>query len=143
MEYNKDLSIVISLFNEEESLTELINWIEKVMADHGYRYEIILVDDGSTDVSGQICDVYAEKYPNVRVIHKVNGGLSSARNAGLELAKGEYIMFVDSDDTLLPDALERRGNDARNADHRSLRGSSSCALRSNAPGLRHHNLRRR
>ena len=61
-------------------------------------YEIILVDDGSTDNSGIICDEYALKYTNITVIHKQNGGLSDARNAGIPLAKGEYILFIDSDD---------------------------------------------
>ena len=66
MEYSKDLSIVISLFNEEESLTELIEWIEKVMSKEGYRYEIIMVDDGSTDKSWTIVKGLSEKNQSIR-----------------------------------------------------------------------------
>lgn len=60
--------------------------------------EVIFVDDGSTDRSGELCDQYAEADERIRVIHKQNGGLSSARNAGISAAKGEYLLFVDSDD---------------------------------------------
>ena len=66
MEYNKDLSIVISLFNEEESLPELINWIERVTAEQGYKYEIILVDDGSTDCSWKIIKDLSAKNTAIR-----------------------------------------------------------------------------
>ena len=65
MEYTKDLSIVISLFNEEESLPELVNWIEKVTTAQGYVYEIILVDDGSTDGSWNIIRQFSEKNPGL------------------------------------------------------------------------------
>lgn len=70
-------------------------------------YEIILVDDGATDSSGAICDEYASKFDLVRVLHKENGGLSSARNAGIKIAKGDYIMFVDSDDYIKTDVLAK------------------------------------
>ena len=69
-------------------------------------YEVILVDDGSTDSSPLICDRYSATDPRFRTLHKPNGGVSSARNAGLELAKGEYVMFLDSDDAFLPYALD-------------------------------------
>lgn len=89
------ISVIIPIYNVEKyldrCLQSLINQTYKDM-------EIILVDDGSTDGCPQICDGYAIKYENVIVIHKKNGGLSSARNAGLKVAKGEYIGFVDSDD---------------------------------------------
>ena len=68
--------------------------------------EILLVDDGSTDGSGAICDEYREKHPDIRVIHQQNQGLSGARNAGLDAAKGEWILFIDSDDWIAPDMLE-------------------------------------
>lgn len=74
--------------------------IRSVLKQSYRELEIILVDDGSTDNSSQICDMYGESDNRVRVIHKTNGGLSSARNEGLKVAKGEYISFVDSDDWL-------------------------------------------
>ena len=64
--------------------------------------EVIFIDDGSTDASGQICDQYAEKDSRVRVIHQKNGGAAAAKNAGLRLATGEYLAFADSDDYLEP-----------------------------------------
>ena len=79
MEYSKDLSIVISLFNEEESLPELISWIEKVMAEKGYDYEIIMVDDGSTDASWKIVRELSAKNPDIR-------GISFRRNYGKSAA---------------------------------------------------------
>ena len=75
MNYNKDLSIVISLFNEEESLPELISWIEQVMTKEGYSYEVIMVDDGSTDRSWSIVNELAQKNPAIR-------GISFRRNYG-------------------------------------------------------------
>lgn len=68
-------------------------------------YEIILVDDGSPDECPQICDEYAEKYDDIRVVHQENAGLSAARNSGIKVAQGDYIMFVDSDDYLQPNTL--------------------------------------
>ena len=68
MTYTKDLSIVISLFNEEESLPELISWIEKVMASEGYEYEIIMVDDGSRDGSWSLVKEFSQKNPSIRDI---------------------------------------------------------------------------
>lgn len=101
---NKDkLSIIIPVYNAEDYLGRcLISILEQDFSS----YEVILVDDGSTDSSPMICDRFSATDPRFRTIHKKNGGVSSARNAGLDLAKGEYIMFVDSDDALLPDSLE-------------------------------------
>lgn len=97
------LSIIVPVYNAEDYLDRcLISILEQDFAP----YEVILVDDGSTDSSPLICDRYSATDPRFRTIHKKNGGVSSARNAGLDLAKGEYIMFVDSDDALLPDSLE-------------------------------------
>ena len=88
-------SIIIPVYN-------VGNWIERcldsILADRCKDMELILVDDGSTDNSPAICDRYAASHTNVHVIHKTNGGLSSARNAGLEQAAGEWISFIDSDD---------------------------------------------
>lgn len=89
------LSIIVPVYNVQEYLDACIN---SLLSQTYERIEIILVDDGSTDDSGRICERYASLDPRIRVIHKENGGLSDARNAGIEIAKGEYIGFVDSDD---------------------------------------------
>lgn len=82
------------------------------------KFELILVDDGSPDNCPQICDEYSEKDNRVKVIHKANGGLGSARNAGLDIAVGEYLAFVDSDDYIDPTMLEKMLNslEGENAD---------------------------
>lgn len=89
------LSIIIPVYNVEKYLDKCI---QSVINQTYLKTEIILVDDGSTDSSGYLCDLWAKKDRRISVIHKPNGGLSSARNAGLNIAKGEYIGFVDSDD---------------------------------------------
>lgn len=97
------LSIIVPVYNAEEYLDRcLVSILEQDFSS----YEVILVDDGSTDSSPLICDRYSATDPRFRTIHKENGGVSSARNSGLDLAKGEYVMFVDSDDALIPDSLE-------------------------------------
>lgn len=88
-------SFVVPIYNVEKYLPQCI---ESLLNQTFNDYEIILVDDGSTDQSPQICDVYSEKFSNIVVIHKKNGGLSDARNYGIRKAKGKYICFVDSDD---------------------------------------------
>ncbi|MDO4782335.1 MAG: glycosyltransferase family 2 protein [Capnocytophaga felis] len=88
-------SIIIPVYNVEKYLPECI---ESVLSQDFSDYEVILVNDGSTDDSGKICDEYAQKFPNIKVIHKENGGLSDARNFGIKEAKGDYLMFLDSDD---------------------------------------------
>ena len=75
------------------------------MAQKYSDFELLLIDDGSPDSSGRICDEYAEQDNRIQVLHKPNGGVSSARNAGLEMAKGDYIFFVDSDDYIEPDYI--------------------------------------
>ena len=89
------ISIIVPVYNAEKYLRKCI---ESILNQTFKDFELILVDDGSTDSSGKICDEYALKDSRIKVIHKENGGLSSARNAGLDVAKGEYIGFVDSDD---------------------------------------------
>lgn len=88
-------SIVIPVYNVAPYLRECV---DSVLAQNSTDYEIILVDDGSTDNSPAICDEYAEKYSQIKVIHKTNGGLSDARNFGIKEAQGDYLMFLDSDD---------------------------------------------
>lgn len=88
-------SIIVPVFNVEKYLKECV---ESILEQTFPFFELILVDDGSNDNSGKMCDSYREKDNRITVVHKENGGLSSARNAGLEIAEGEYIIFVDSDD---------------------------------------------
>jgi glycosyltransferase involved in cell wall biosynthesis len=89
------ISVIIPVYNTEKYLQECI---DSVLSQTFTDFECILVDDGSPDNSGKICDEYAKKDKRIRVIHKENGGVSSARNAGLDIAQGEWIIFVDSDD---------------------------------------------
>lgn len=97
------ISIIIPVFNVQKWIDFCVQSIIK----QTYPYlDIILVDDGSTDKSGLLCDEWALKDNRIRVIHKNNGGLSDARNVGLEMAKGEYITFIDSDDYVLPTFIE-------------------------------------
>ena len=91
------LSIVVPVYNVERYLEECVDSIYDQMTD---ACELVLVDDGSTDSSGVICDRYAQKTTNVKVIHQANGGLSAARNAGLSLVKSRYVTFVDADDKI-------------------------------------------
>ena len=97
------ISIIIPVYNVEEYLRECL---ESVLVQTYQNLEIILVDDGSTDNSGSICDEYKKKDSRVKVIHKKNGGLSDARNAGLDICSGEYIGFVDSDDWISKEMYE-------------------------------------
>lgn len=97
------VSVIVPVYNTEKYLRQCINSI----IDQTYRkLEIILVDDGSTDRSGSICEEYAKQDSRIKVIHQKNGGLSAARNAALDVAAGEYIGFVDSDDYILPGMYE-------------------------------------
>lgn len=95
-------SIIIPVYNVENYLERCIQSV----LNQSYRdIEIILVDDGSTDSSPKLCDVYEKQDSRIHVIHKKNGGLSDARNAGISVAKGEYILFLDSDDFISSDCL--------------------------------------
>ena len=89
------LSVIIPIYNVEKYLNRCV---DSVINQHLLDIELILVDDGSPDRCPEICDDYSDKYDFIKVIHKKNGGLSEARNYGLENAKGEYIIFMDSDD---------------------------------------------
>lgn len=103
MPREETISVIVPVYRVEALLPRCVDSILGQTYEH---LEVILVDDGSPDGSGKICDAYAREDPRVRVIHKENGGLSSARNAGLNVATGEYIAFVDSDDWLVPEAYE-------------------------------------
>ena len=93
------VSIIMPVYNSEKYLSKAV---ESVLAQDFQDFELIMVDDGSPDNSGAVCDSYAEKDARVKVIHKKNGGICSARNAGIDAARGEYIGFCDNDDLYLP-----------------------------------------
>lgn len=97
------ISIIVPVYNVEDKLRRCL---DSIRGQTYTNYECIMVDDGSADTSGQICDEYAQKYHNFSVIHKENGGLSSARNQAIPLAKGDHLSFVDSDDEIHPRFLE-------------------------------------
>ncbi len=106
MVFDKDISIVISLFNEEESLPELAGWIERVMDDHGYKYEIIMVDDGSCDNSWKVVRELASKNPAVRGISfRRNYGKSAALFHGFKAAEGRVVITMDADLQDSPDEI--------------------------------------
>lgn len=98
------VSIIVPVYKAEKYLRECI---DSIISQTFNDWECILVDDGSPDNSGKICDEYAVNDSRLLVIHKENGGVSSARNAGLDIAEGEWITFVDSDDCLYSNALEQ------------------------------------
>ena len=97
------VSVIIPVYNVEKYLAMCI---ESVLNQTYKDYELILVDDGSTDDSPKICDEYAEKDNRIRVFHQKNGGTSKAKNYGISVSKGEFIYFMDSDDTIHPRLLE-------------------------------------
>ncbi len=96
----KKISIIVPAYNAEATLNRCVDSLLKQTIEDT---EIILVDDGSTDKTSALCDLYAENNESIKVIHKANGGPASARNAGIEAASGQYIGFVDSDDDAEPD----------------------------------------
>ena len=97
------ISVIVPVYNVEAFLEKCV---DSLIAQTYQNLEIILVDDGSTDSSGRLCDELKKKDPRIVVVHKENGGLSSARNAGIAVAKGDYFGFVDSDDYVEPDMYE-------------------------------------
>jgi len=101
------ISVIIPVYNVQDYLEECVN---SILAQTYTNLEIILVDDGSKDNSGQLCDAFSKRDSRVKVIHKENGGVSTARNAGIESATGEYIAFVDADDYIAPDMYSRLMN---------------------------------
>lgn len=103
MSRNDMVSVVVPVYNVEKYINQCV---ESIINQTYRNIEIILVDDGSTDTSGIICDEWKQIDNRVRVIHKANGGLSSARNVGIDVAKGEYIGFVDSDDYIATNMYE-------------------------------------
>ncbi len=109
------ISIIIPVFNAEKYLERCL---ESILSQTYLQFEVIMIDDGSTDRSGAICDTYGKQYPFIHVVHSSNLGVGHARNIGLEMCKGEYVTFVDSDDFIHPqyleimlDAVKKEGNE--------------------------------
>lgn len=101
---NELISIIVPIYNVEPYLKKCV---DSILNQTYYNLEIILVDDGSPDHCGAICDKYATADDRIRVIHKKNGGLSDARNAGLDIMTGKYVAFVDADDWIEPNMYEK------------------------------------
>lgn len=104
MEYKDKVSVVLPIYNVEKYLKKSVQSVQ----NQTYRnLEIILVDDGSKDSSGRICDELSNEDSRIQVVHKNNGGLASARNSGYEVATGEYVMYIDSDDCVKEDTVKK------------------------------------
>ena len=95
-----DISVIIPVYNVEQYLKRCV---DSVIHQENVSLEIILVDDGSTDSSGNICDDYAANHPNIKSLHITNSGPSTAKNVGYDMASGTYVAFIDSDDEIKPD----------------------------------------
>lgn len=113
MNTNPQVSIIIPVYNTEKYLTKCI---ESILKQDYTDFELLLIDDGSKDKSGLICDKYAKKDKRIKVFHKENGGVSSARNLGIEKSKGKYISFVDADDEVRPTYLNKLNNYIQQSD---------------------------
>ena len=98
------ISVIVPIYNVEDYLPRCLDSILTQTYDN---IQLVLVDDGSTDQSGAICDAYAARDPRVQVVHQENAGIGRTRNVGVSLCHGDYVTFVDSDDYLFPDALQR------------------------------------
>ena len=119
------ISIIVPVYKAERVLTKCV---DSVLAQTFASWELLLIDDGSPDGSGALCDDYAGQDDRVRVFHKTNGGVSTARNLGMEEARGEYILFIDADDWIEPHtcetllrALEEAGADSAGCAHWNIR----------------------
>lgn len=108
---NPKISVIVPVYNVEKYLRRCI---DSILAQTFTDFELLLIDDGSKDSSGEICDEYARNDERVRVFHKENGGVSSARNLGLDNAKGEWVSFVDADDIIYSNNLDILFEVARN-----------------------------
>ena len=108
-----DLSIIIPVYNSEKYL---VNCLNSILKQDEKIFEVIIIDDGSSDSSYEIMKKYECSYDKVKILKKENGGVCSARNLGIEVAEGEYLAFVDSDDMLYPNSLSKRIDEARKCD---------------------------
>lgn len=135
-----DVSVIVPVYNIK---TLLPRCVASLQAQTWQDFEVWLVDDGSTDGSGELCDEYAVKDARIHALHKENGGQGSARDLGLDHARGEYICYVDSDDEVLPDLLENALRTAREADadvvvygyYKQFLDKDGSALRRSGPNL--------
>lgn len=107
------ISVIVAIYKAEKYLYRCLNSLANQTIEN---YEVLLIDDGSPDNSGVICDRFAKKYPFMRAVHKANGGLSSVRQFGIELAQGEYTIHIDADDWIEPDMLEELYKKAKQED---------------------------
>ena len=105
------ISVLVPVYNTNQYLPRCI---DSILGQSFTDFELLLIDDGSTDGSAKICDAYAEKDSRIRVLHKENGGVSSARNLGLNEAKGEWVVFVDSDDWISDNCIKLLTEPLRN-----------------------------
>ncbi len=110
------ISIIVPVFNVEKQIEKCLDSILKQSMNIDGQIEVILVDDGATDKSGELCDRYSDNYSIFRVVHRENGGAAAARNTGLELARGDYVAFVDPDDYIEPDYCEKAYSNAKETD---------------------------
>lgn len=101
---NDGISVIVPVYNVEKYLNRCV---DSILNQSFQNFEVILVDDGSIDKSGEICDLYAAKDRRIKVIHKENGGLNAARKSGIDVSVGKYIMFIDSDDVYVEGVLEK------------------------------------
>ena len=99
------MTVIIPVYNSIESLGDTVESLDKQTADQ-LQFEVVLVDDGSTDGSSGLCDSIAKKRENYRVLRQANQGVSSARNRGIMSSQGDYIMFLDADDSVSPNTIE-------------------------------------
>ena len=118
-------SVIVPIYNIENYIRRCI---DSVLTQSFVDFELILVDDGSPDNCGAICDEYAKKDVRIKVIHKENGGLVSARQAGIKVASGDYIFHLDGDDAVLPDALESAYKIICNTDADIVSFSYKCSI---------------
>lgn len=123
------ISVIMPVYNSERYLEETL---ESILQQSYKKFELLLIDDGSSDRSGEICDNYAEKDERIRVVHKENEGICATRNRGLDLAQGDYIAFCDNDDIFLERLLEDNINFAARYDADVVRfGRRMTVLRGN------------
>lgn len=120
MQINQLISIIVPVYNVEKYISKCI---DSVIAQTYKDYELILVDDGSTDNSGKICDEYALKDSRIKVIHKKNEGVTATRDRGVKEAKGEFLFFIDGDDHITENALELFTNKQKENDADLVKGS--------------------
>lgn len=97
------ISVIIPVYNTEQYLSSCL---KSILSQTFNNFEVILINDGSTDQSGILCDEFVKQDSRIKVFHQENAGVSAARNVGLKYAQGKWITFVDSDDELMPDGLE-------------------------------------